>query len=410
MPQATLINPSTGQRQAVTIGSPQAQQLFGQGYVLETGYNQQNQQSTYGQGQTYNPLTPPSVPTPTTPQTNPTTPYPSLPNFQVQPLPSLSQVPMPSISPEYQTNVTAAQTAYQQSLMPTTEETGTQSELENLMSSFRTAYQNTAGQAIPLDFIVGQQKSLEQRNLTLAEPLSSKLARLQAMRTSAMEASKFALERADVALSEAKTGATAERTRLETFAKDEWQRIFDQNKEVLSQINTLTDNARQNLTLILGQAGISDTTPGIDQMATAAGLDPNLVKGSIKANNDLTMFGQGYKYVNTPAERDRLKKQGYDIQQLGGRTYAKPPAKTGSVAITAEEKEIKAFQSEAGDLIARLESAGDDKVSWSAAFDILKTKYPSASNDTINAALGGGIPYSNGTFDTAGAWGRAKKK
>lgn len=33
---ATLVNPTTGARQAVTVGSQEAQQLFGQGFVLET--------------------------------------------------------------------------------------------------------------------------------------------------------------------------------------------------------------------------------------------------------------------------------------------------------------------------------------------------------------------------------------
>ena len=41
--------------------------------------------------------------------------------------------------------------------------------------------------------------------------------------------------------------------------------------------------------------------------------------------NELTLLGKGYTYVATPAQRDALKKQGYSITTLNGRTYAKPP-------------------------------------------------------------------------------------
>jgi hypothetical protein len=43
-----------------------------------------------------------------------------------------------------------------------------------------------------------------------------------------------------------------------------------------------------------------------------------------KTEQDKDMIGKGYQYVKTPAERDRLKNEGYQIVELGGRTYAKP--------------------------------------------------------------------------------------
>ena len=48
-----------------------------------------------------------------------------------------------------------------------------------------------------MEFITGQLKSIEERATNLAEPLERKLARLQAARTSSLEANKFALDRAD---------------------------------------------------------------------------------------------------------------------------------------------------------------------------------------------------------------------
>jgi hypothetical protein len=45
--QATLYNPDTGDRQAVDVGSSNAQELFGNNYVLEESYDQTTGVSTY---------------------------------------------------------------------------------------------------------------------------------------------------------------------------------------------------------------------------------------------------------------------------------------------------------------------------------------------------------------------------
>jgi len=72
-----------------------------------------------------------------------------------------------------------------------------------------------------------------------------------------------------------------------------------------------------------------------------------------------------------------------------------------------DEKEIAKFRAEAADLIAKLDTGA---IGWGTAFDQLKIKYPLADMGTINAALGGGIPWSPETgFDTKKAWGRAAK-
>lgn len=59
-----------------------------------------------------------------------------------------------------------------------------------------------------MEFITGQLKSIEDRATSLAEPLDRKLARLQSARTASLEASKFALSRADNKLTAEKTAAT----------------------------------------------------------------------------------------------------------------------------------------------------------------------------------------------------------
>ena len=73
---------------------------------------------------------------------------------------------------------------------------------------------------------------------------------------------------------------------------------------------------------------------------------------AVKLENetDKTMIGKGYQYVNTPALRDQLKAQGYEIQTINGRTYAKAPktttktvksGKTTYLITYADGKEVK---------------------------------------------------------------------
>ncbi len=61
----------------------------------------------------------------------------------------------------------------------------------------RKGFVNAQNQPIAMDFITGQQKAIEDRAGALAEPLERKLARLQAARQASLDASSFALERAD---------------------------------------------------------------------------------------------------------------------------------------------------------------------------------------------------------------------
>ncbi len=104
---------------------------------------------------------------------------------------------VPSITPEAQKAVDSANLAYQESLKITPEELATQEDIDKLTESAKKAYENAQGQAIPMEFITGQLAAIERRATGLAEPLEKKLARLQASRTSSLEASKFALDRAD---------------------------------------------------------------------------------------------------------------------------------------------------------------------------------------------------------------------
>jgi len=169
---------------------------------------------------TENKITPPITPTPTptptpifTPPIQPTSPIKSTPV-----VPNIASVP---------DNVSEAEKAYTKSLVMTSEEEMAQAELDRLTESFKKGYQGIEDQTIPMQFITGQQASMEKRALNLAEPLSAKLARLQAKRTSATEASKFALERADKAV-EATKGTK------EAFTLSEGQTRYDKSGNVIA--------------------------------------------------------------------------------------------------------------------------------------------------------------------------------
>lgn len=119
------------------------------------------------------PATPAIPPTPETPATPP------------------APAPNPLFTnPEYE----AAQKEYRAAIPLTPEEIANQEEINKLQESIRAGSIGEAERPIPLEFITGRQKAIEQRGLALEAPLTAKAALLQAKRTGILEASKFKLE------------------------------------------------------------------------------------------------------------------------------------------------------------------------------------------------------------------------
>ncbi|MDZ4296109.1 MAG: hypothetical protein U1A16_01935 [Patescibacteria group bacterium] len=118
----------------------------------------------------------------------------------------------PPVTPEIQNAVSLAEKAYQDSLKINPEMLSTQEDIDKLIEATKKGYEATSGQPIALEFITGQLAAVERRAAALAEPLERKMARLQAARTSSLDTSKFALERADkqagIVREEAKTART----------------------------------------------------------------------------------------------------------------------------------------------------------------------------------------------------------
>ena len=74
------------------------------------------------------------------------------------------------------------------------EEVAIQESLNQLQQSFREGTFEEGQRPIPLEFITGRQKAIEQRALGLQEPLINRAALLQAQRQGALEAAKFRVE------------------------------------------------------------------------------------------------------------------------------------------------------------------------------------------------------------------------
>jgi hypothetical protein len=122
------------------------------------------------------------------------------------------------VSPETAAAQKLAEETYQKAQKLSPEELGTQEDLDKLISSTRLGIAGIEGQGrgIPLELLRGQQAKLEQQAVLLSEPLERKLARMQAARTSSLEASRFAVERADTAVERERTAAGTARTEAES--------------------------------------------------------------------------------------------------------------------------------------------------------------------------------------------------
>lgn len=134
--------------------------------------------------------------------TTPTSTAPTAPTVPV--VPSVPTPEGPSASEKAQTDALAE---YQKNTAISDTEMNTQADLDRLNESTRKAFTGIGDQTMPLEFITGQQRSVEQRALDLAEPLNAKMARLQAQRQAALSASKFALDRADKKVENEKSAA-----------------------------------------------------------------------------------------------------------------------------------------------------------------------------------------------------------
>jgi len=214
--------------------------------------------------------------------------------FQTQPLPKIptteSTIPSPGA-----TTMTSEEKAYQDNLKIGADELSTQEDLDKLLESARTGYQNTKGQSIPMEFITGQLKSVEERANLLKEPLERKLARLQAQRLANTEASKFALERSDKQKGEAFTLGEGQ-TRYDAYGNP----IATSQKPGTTQDTKQQQYSSERTTRTLGL--IDEAMKDISGWTTGAGSVLGFIPGTaardFKAKIDSIKANIGFNELN----------------------------------------------------------------------------------------------------------------
>src|SRR6185436_9133507 len=117
-------------------------------------------------------------------------------------------------------NTAALESNYQRNLLPSAEELSAQNELNNLQSSYRMGTTNIQGKPIALEFQTGQLANLERRYNDSLIPLQQRLALEQAKRQASLEASKFALDRADKQADIARQQQKDQQAQQAAFAND----------------------------------------------------------------------------------------------------------------------------------------------------------------------------------------------
>jgi len=85
--------------------------------------------------------------------------------------------------PDYYAKSRSAMEAYINSLKPTSAEEEASKRISNVRSSISSGMQQASEQAIPMNFITGQQQAIENRGLNMLDPMESELERLIAQRT-----------------------------------------------------------------------------------------------------------------------------------------------------------------------------------------------------------------------------------
>lgn len=266
----------------------------------------------------------------------------------------------------------ALQQDYIDSLGPSQEELALQQkiatvdeQIANYMASYDAGINAIEDEVIPMSFITGQQASLERRkDATIAN-----LTRYQDILTKRLG---IATDNRKT-ISEGKLAAVNFATSNISLALQIQEAISAQQDRVLARADKLKSGARDTLTSMLTMF------QGIDYADLTPELQNSLNSLAAQAGVPSDLLMKGMEVVKNQMIQAALKK-----------------ASSGSRS--SEESEISKFRNDAADMILKLDSG---TVSWGAAWDSLRAQYPSASNETIDAMLGGGANADGGYYGRA---------
>ena len=215
-----------------------------------------------------------------------------------QPTTPQPTAPTPAV-PDTASKIQEAEQQLMQSMEITPDEVRTQADLDKLISSTRQAFTGTQDKTIPMEFITGQLASIENRALNLAEPLESKLSRLQAKREASQSASRFALERLE-------KRAEAEKTKpAEGFTLGEGQTRFDAQGNVVARGGLAGGTG--------GESAVSPQAQAWADLISQGRADISNVPNDMR---DAVASVLATKPQGTPAQIDDLKTKISDIEMI----------------------------------------------------------------------------------------------
>ena len=191
------------------------------------------------------------------------------------------------------------------------------------------------------DFGAAQTDTINQYNAELIDAIEQE--RLAKVSSIMSEASRYSQEEYDKKLEAKRLGAEnylkfigESATRRQNNTAKMAAYLYQQgNYDILTpaELKQIADNLGVSVETLkavyaeyAGQAQAAQAKAQAEAEKEALDMDKTRAEiSNLKGQSEKDMIAKGYTYVNTPAQRDALKKQGYSITTLNGRTYAKPP-------------------------------------------------------------------------------------
>lgn len=296
-PMATLVNKATGERIAVAVGSQEAREAFGRGFVLETSVSPAAPQPEGPAGPDGAPI---DAPVPEAPL--------EVATARVE-IPELAGSDIYQADPKSVLDFQALiddqrklQEAYLASLAPSDRESAIQAEIGDLrgrISTYTDAYQagidKISEEIIPMGFITGQQATLEkraQRDLQTLSNIENNLLYELGLEKEASALQRQGLKDAVV--------FSAQNTQM-LFAMQE--RIQANEDRVLARASTLRTDAKSTLALLLTNfKGVT-----IDQLSPED--QRSLANIAAQAGIPFSMLTQGMEVVSQQMAGELLSKR-----------------------------------------------------------------------------------------------------
>ena len=191
------------------------------------------------------------------------------------------------------------------------------------------------------DFGAAQTDTINQYNAELIDAIEQE--RLAKVSSIMSEANRFAQEEYDKKLEAKRLGAEnylkfigESATRRQNNTAKMAAYLYQQGnydtltpaelKQIADKLGVSVDTLKAVYADYAGQAQAAQAKAQAEAEKEALGMEKTRAEiSNLKGQSEKDMIAKGYTYVATPAQRDTLKKQGYSMITLNGRTYSKPP-------------------------------------------------------------------------------------